>query len=43
MKIKHEDKRTVVWAIYVLSQYKISKEEFEERAIKCIDETIDLG
>jgi len=43
MEIKHEDKRTLVWAIYALSRHEITKQEFEERSIKCIDETIELG
>ena len=41
--MEHEDKRTLVWAIWNLALTVEDKGSFEDRAIKCIDETLAIS
>lgn len=40
--MEYEDKRTLAWAIYGLANMEITKQEFERRALRCVDETLEI-
>lgn len=41
--MEQEDKRTLVWALWNLTLTVNDKAEFEERALKCIDDTLAIS